>query len=175
MTEVADQGVLEALLDSYQRGNAILLNLLHALPEGGMDAKAMEGSPSVAVMFSHIHGTRLSWLSLTAPEFIEGLTSLFSQEGEERIPERDPARLEAALSASAKAINEAVKSHVESGQPLKGEHASYDHPVLLLQHMLWHEGYHFGQMKLALKAIGYGMSDEEEERLVWGLWRVEVW
>jgi hypothetical protein len=26
----------------------------------------------------------------------------------------------------------------------------YDHPILLLQHMLWHEGYHHGQMKLAL-------------------------
>jgi hypothetical protein len=27
----------------------------------------------------------------------------------------------------------------------------YDHPILFLQHMIWHEGYHHGQMKLALK------------------------
>jgi hypothetical protein len=28
----------------------------------------------------------------------------------------------------------------------------YDHPILLLQHMLWHEGYHHGQISLALTA-----------------------
>jgi len=41
--------------------------------------------------------------------------------------------------------------------------------------MLWHEGYHFGQMKPALKAAGHVWSDEQEEKLVWRLWRVEVW
>jgi hypothetical protein len=36
----------------------------------------------------------------------------------------------------------------------------YDHPILLLQHMLWHEGYHHGQMKLALKLAGRPLTDE---------------
>lgn len=175
MTKTADESVLEALLDSYQRGNTILLNLLRTLPEGGLDTKAMEGSPSVAVQFSHIHQVRLFWLTQTAPEFAEPLASLFRKEGEERIPERDPQRIEEGLKASAQAVCDAVQSRVESGQPMKGEHATYDHPVLFLQHMLWHEGYHFGQMKLALKAIGYVMSDEDEEKIVWGLWRVEAW
>jgi len=35
----------------------------------------------------------------------------------------------------------------------------YDHPVLLLQHMLWHEGYHHGQIKLALKISGCPLSE----------------
>ena len=39
-----DQRLLAALLDSWDRSNAILLNLLRALPEGGLEAKAMEGS-----------------------------------------------------------------------------------------------------------------------------------
>ena len=30
----------------------------------------------------------------------------------------------------------------------------YDHPILLMQHMVWHEGYHHGQIKLALKLAG---------------------
>ncbi|MBF6595798.1 MAG: damage-inducible protein DinB [Thermaceae bacterium] len=175
MTKTADESVLEALLDSYQRGNTILLNLLQALPEGGMDARAMEGSPSIAVMFSHIHQVRLFWLTQTVPEFAEPLTSLFRKEGEERIPERGPRHIEEALNAGARAVCDAVKSHIETGQPMKGEHATYDHPVMFLQHMLWHEGYHFGQMKLALKTIGFVMSDEEEEKLVWEVWRLEVW
>ena len=37
----------------------------------------------------------------------------------------------------------------------------YDHPILLLQHMLWHEGYHHGQMKLALKLAGRPIANEE--------------
>jgi len=31
----------------------------------------------------------------------------------------------------------------------------YDHPLLYLQHMIWHEGYHHGQIKLALKVMGH--------------------
>lgn len=175
MVKAPDSGLLEALLDSWDRSNTILLNLLHALPEGGMDARPMEGSPSVAFTFSHLHQARLFWLSHTAPEFARSLSSLFRREGEERLPERDPGRIEEALKHSARAVGEAVKDRLHSGQPMKGEHASYDHPLLLLQHMLWHEGYHFGQVKLALKAMGYVMSEEEEEKLVWGVWRQEAW
>lgn len=175
MAKATNEGLLEALLDSYNRNNTILVNLLNVLPEGGLDAKAMEGSPSVAVQFSHIHGTRLSWLSLTAPEFAENLASLFRQEGENRLPERDKERVAQALNKSAEAIGEAVKNRLEIGQAMKGKNATYDHPILLLQHMLWHEGYHVGQMKLALKSIGYLMSDEEEEKTIWGMWRLEQW
>lgn len=32
--------LLDALLDSWARSNTILLNLLHALPEGGLEARA---------------------------------------------------------------------------------------------------------------------------------------
>lgn len=175
MVKAPDSGLLEALLDSWDRSNTILLNLLHALPEGGMDARPMEGSPSVAFAFSHLHQTRLFWLSHTAPEFARGLASLFREEGEERLPERDPGRIEQALRRSAQAVRDAVRNRLETGQPMKGEHATYDHPVLFLQHMLWHEGYHFGQVKLALKAMGHVMSEEEEEKAVWGLWRQETW
>ncbi|MGL4612050.1 MAG: DinB family protein [Trueperaceae bacterium] len=175
MATINKQDLLEPLIDSYHRNNTILLNLLNALPESGMDAKVMEGSPSIVVMFSHIHQTRLGWLSLTASEFAENLASLFRQEGESRVPEYDKARVAEALNASAKAISEAVKNRVETGQAMKGKNATYDHPILLLQHMLWHEGYHVGQLKLALKTIGFVMSDEEEEKNIWSLWRLEQW
>jgi len=175
MSNAPETSLLEALLDSWQRSNTILLNVLHALPEGGLDARALEGSPSVAVQFSHIHQTRKFWLGQTAPEHAEGLTALFEREWETQIAERDPTRIGAALSSSARAVADAVKGRLETGQAMRGEHASYDHPILLLQHMLWHEGYHVGQIKLALKASGHTLSDEEEEKQIWGLWRVETW
>ena len=175
MTKAIDPNLLEALLDSWNRNNTILLNLLNALPEGGLESKAMESSPSVAVQFSHIHETRLFFVSQTAPEFAKDLTSLFRDEDEQQLAERDPERITQGLNKSAKAIGKAVKHRMESGQSLKSKTITYDHPILLLQHMLWHEGYHVGQIKLALKTIGYVMSEEDEERAIWNLWRTEKW
>jgi uncharacterized damage-inducible protein DinB len=58
---------------------------------------------------------------------------------------------------------------------MKGKTITYDHPVMLLQHMLWHEGYHTGNIMLALKAIGQPLSESEGEALMWSLWRKEEW
>jgi uncharacterized damage-inducible protein DinB len=170
-----DTTLLEALLDSYQRGNTILLNLLHAMPNGALEARAREDSPSIATQLSHMHSTRLYFLNDTAAEFAQGLSQLFHQESEQRTAERDPHRIAAGLEASAKAVCATIHDRVSTGQPLKGTHTSYDHPVLLLQHLLWHEGYHVGQIKLALKAAGHTMSEENEEQNIWSVWRTETW
>jgi uncharacterized damage-inducible protein DinB len=175
MTKTQDQGVLEALLDSWNRNNTILLNLLRALPEGGLEAKAMEGSPSIAVQFSHIHSTRLFFINQTAPAFAKDLAQLFRQDGENRLAERNLERIAAGLEASANAVSEAVRTAVETGRDMKGTNVAYDHPVLLLQHLLWHEGYHVGQMMLGLKAMGQPMSEEQTEPAIWGVWRREEW
>lgn len=46
----------------------------------------------------------------------------------------------------------------------------YDHPILMLQHMLWHEGDHHGQIKLTLKATGRQITDEKAGPLTWDVW-----
>lgn len=43
----------------------------------------------------------------------------------------------------------------------------YDHPILLLQHMIWHEGYHHGQIKLAFKFAGQTLDDENVGLVTW--------
>jgi hypothetical protein len=73
MPDVADHRLLEALLDSWDRNNTILLNLLRALLEGGLEAKAMQGSPSIAELFAHIHFVRLVFVVEEAPEFARSL------------------------------------------------------------------------------------------------------
>ena len=156
-----DAGLLEALLDSWDRNNTILVNLLRAVPEGGLEARAMEGSPTVAEMFMHMHYVRLIFLSEDAPEFAGELP-----QGEWR-SERDRDRMAAMLNESARRVREAVKDRIETGQPMK-EH--YDHPILYLQHMVWHEGYHHGQIKLALKAAGRPFDDEEIGPVTWDVW-----
>jgi uncharacterized damage-inducible protein DinB len=161
MSGTLDRTLLEALLDSWDRNNTILLNLLRALPEGGLEARAMEGSPSVAELFMHIHYVRLVFVSEDAPEFAGKLPET------EWAAERDPGRISAMLNDSAMAVRNAIKGRLESGRDLD---LHYDHPVLLLQHMIWHEGYHHGQIKLALKLTGRPMTDDEAGPISWDVW-----
>ena len=73
-SDESDQRLLAALLDSWDRNNTILVNLLRALPDGGLKARAMESSPSVAELFTHMHFVRLVFVSEDAPEFARNLT-----------------------------------------------------------------------------------------------------
>ena len=161
MADASDQRLLEALLDSWDRNNTILVNLLRALPEGGLEARAMEGSPSVAESFTHIHYVRLVFVVEDAPEFA------LDPPEKEWVVERDPDRIAQMLNESAKTVREAVRGRLEAGRDMD---LHYDHPILMLQHMIWHEGYHHGQIKLALKAVGRPMTDEEAGPGTWGVW-----
>ena len=156
-----DHSVLEVLLDSWDRNNRILVNLLRTVTEGGLEVRAMQGSPSVAEMFTHIHYVRLVFVAEDAPEFARELPK------GEWVAERDPARIAQLLDESAKTVRDTVKGRLEAG---RGMDVHYDHPILLLQHMIWHEGYHQGQMKLALKMSGRPISDETAGPLTWGVW-----
>ena len=161
MSDASSQHLLEHLLDSWDRNNTILLNLLRMLPEGGLEARAMEDSPSIAQLFSHIHFVRLVFVFEDAPEFARDLPE------EEWAIQRDTDRITQMLNESAQAVREAVKQRVETGGEMNRH---YDHPILLLQHMLWHEGYHHGQMKLALKVAGFAINDKEVGPVTWGIW-----
>jgi uncharacterized damage-inducible protein DinB len=159
--DAQDQGLLNALLDSWDRNNTILLNLLRILPEGGLEVRVIEGSPSVAELFTHIHYVRLVFVLEDAPEFSGKLPE------KEWLSERDPGRIAHMLNESAQAVRAAVKSRVEANTAMN---LHYDHPILFLQHMIWHEGYHHGQIKLALKIAGHPISDKEAGPGTWGVW-----
>jgi uncharacterized damage-inducible protein DinB len=161
MTRTQDQSLLEALLDSWDRNNAILVNLLRAVPEGGLEARAMAGGPTVAQLFTHAHFVRLVFVEEDAPEFATTLP------GEEWADDRDRERIAQMLNESARVVRDAVRARVETG---KAMNLHYDHPILFLQHMIWHEGYHHGQIKLALKLTGRPIPDREAGRVTWGVW-----
>ncbi len=161
MSGALDEQLFEAVLDSWDRNNTILVNLLGAIPEGGLEVRAMEGGPSIGELFTHIHYVRLVFVLEDAPEFAKDLP-----EGEWRA-ERNRDRLAQLLNDSAKAVRDAVKGRVTAGRDMD---LHYDHPILFLQHMVWHEGYHHGQMKLALKLAGRPMTDDEAGALTWDVW-----
>ena len=159
--DASDHRLLDALLNSWDRNNTILVNLLSALPEGALQDRAMEGSPSVAELFTHMHYVRLVFVLEDAPEFARKMPQ------GEWVVDHDPDRLAHLLNDSAKAVRDAVQGRLEAGRDMD---LHYDHPILLLQHMIWHEGYHHGQIKVALKAAGRPMKNEEAGPLTWRIW-----
>jgi len=161
MPETSPANLLEAILDSWHRNNRIAVNLLRAVPMKGLDARVMPTSPSVAEMFAHMIYVRLVFIVEGAPEWA-------GQEAPESwISERDPQRLAEGLDSSARAVRDVVEDYLRSGKEMK-EH--YDHPLLFLEHMIWHEGYHHGQIKVALKAVGLTLKDEQIGPVTWDLW-----
>jgi uncharacterized damage-inducible protein DinB len=156
-----EQPLLDALLDSWDRNNAILVNLLRLVPPGGLEARATSGSPSVSELLTHMHSVRLVFISEDAPDFTVDLPS------EEWTHKSDPKRIGQRLNESAKAVRDVVRTRLEDGRAMK---LHYDNPILFLQHMIWHEGYHHGQIKVALKKAGLAISDEAARPGTWGVW-----
>lgn len=162
-----NHSLLDALLDSWRRNNTILVNLLRALPEDTMELSAVDGSPTVRGLFMHMHYCRMVFVHECTPEL--GVTV---PQGEWR-GERDRERIVAMLNQSAEAVRDAFVTRLQSGRPMD---THYDHPILLLQHFVWHEGYHHGQIKVALKRAGRAFDDEEIGRVTWDVWmEKETW
>lgn len=162
MPEDPEQHLLEAILDSWDRSNTILVNLLRAVPPGGLDARATPASHTVAELFTHLHHERMISVQEEAPEFAGPVAA------EEWIHEPDPGRIAQMLTESARRVRDAVQGRVESGRALD---LHYDHPILLIQLLIFHESYHHGQIKLALKLAGQPISDDEAGPLTWDIWR----
>lgn len=164
MTLHAEPGrrLLDALLDSWDRGNLVLLNLLRALPEGGLEARALEGSPTVAEMLTHMHHERMVSILENVPECAGEVPA------QEWHAERDVGRLARLLEESGARVRDAVRGRVESDRALDRDFA---HPIHLLQFLIFHEGYHHGQIKLALKAAGRPLTDATAGPITWDVWR----
>jgi hypothetical protein len=72
------------------------------------------------------------------------------------------------LGHSAEVARDAFRGWVEAGRSHIGV---CEHPVVLFQHLLWHEVYHTGRMELALKVAGLPMADAEAGPITWDVWR----
>ncbi|HUO16132.1 MAG TPA: DinB family protein [Verrucomicrobiae bacterium] len=160
MSKTQDQSLLLALLDSWDRNNTILVNLLRILPKDSLRARATPDSPTVIEMFNHIHYVRLIFISEDAPELSPPLPVTWTEEDD-----RD--RVAQMLEESGRAVRDIVRNRIETGKDMQ---LHYDHPILFVQHMIWHEGYHHGQVKVALKVMGVPIANEQAGPVTWRVW-----
>jgi uncharacterized damage-inducible protein DinB len=112
-------------------------------------------------MFTHMHYVRLVFIAEDAPDLAQVVPE------NEWLAEPNADRIAQMLNESAKAVRQVVQDRIESGRQMT---VHYDHPIVFLQHMIWHEGYHHGQIKLALKLAGTPISDEKAGPVTWSVW-----
>ncbi|MBI1756622.1 MAG: DinB family protein [Fimbriimonas ginsengisoli] len=160
--------VTEALLESWDRQCRIVQAVASRVDESNRHVKPSEDGWPLYHQLAHIHNVRRYWLSQVAPERAAALGDSFVDGW--KTPIQDLAAIKAMLEASGVAVREAVSEALKKGVGAVG---GYDHPVLFLQHMIWHEGWHVGLMFLALRLAGQEPPEEWEESHVWGEWRTE--
>lgn len=153
--------MLDVLLDSWDRNNTITINLLRAIPKDDLDLRPIDSSPSIAQLFAHLHYVRMIFVVENVPDLPVDM-----REEEWRV-ERDPTRLEQMLNESAKVVRDAVTTCLTSHRAMERH---FDHPILMFQHLIWHDAYHHGQIKLTLKLAGRPLVDDDIGRGTWGVW-----
>lgn len=166
--ETSPTTLADALLDSWDRQCRIVEAIAGRIDESTRKLLPSPDGWSLDKHLAHIHETRYFWLSKVSPERAKDLPDAFKEDGATPIDDLD--EIKAALKPSVQAIREAMEELlVGDGTPVGG----YDHPVLFLQHMVWHEGWHVGLLMLGLRLAGHEPPQEWEEANVWGEWRTE--
>src|SRR5689334_6551845 len=102
--------LLDAILDSWDRNNTILINLLRLVPAELMDLRGTASSHTIGELFTHMHYCRLVFVFEDAPEIIP-----VEPKGEWAV-ERDCERLVGKLNESCAAVRAAVRTRIDSGR-----------------------------------------------------------
>lgn len=155
-----------ALLDSWDRQNAILTNVVNLIEPDWLGFKIADGELSIVNHLGHIHQVRSFFLSNIAPNHMDGIEKV-AADGWSSSTDID--KIKEQLPISARQIRTAMNELLDEGKPV----GFYDHPVLYLQHMMWHEGWHVGAIMAALRLNGHDMPEEWEEPNIWAHWRTE--
>ncbi len=160
----------DALFESWNRQCGIVAALAGRVNETNKHFKPSEDGWPLSRQLAHLHKTRAYHLAALDPERVAQLPELYRRGWED--PVEDLEMIRQALDESTIAVREVIQKALEEGVQQKG---GYDHPVLCLQHLIWHEGWHVGLIFLALRLAGQEIPDEWEEANVWQKWRIEEW
>lgn len=159
----------QLLLDSWSRNCKILDSVCTLLTEENKSLRPSPSSWTLDRQLAHVHNTRTYFLSQIAPEFVTDFDEIADDS------DLPLSELKMALDSSGKAVGAALASGLAAGGPMQGGYVTYENPVLFVQHMIWHEGWHAGQIFLALRENGQEPTEDWEEANVWGVWRTESW
>ena len=167
-SDAQPQDLAEVILESWDRQTQILTNICSLIGETEKNLKPSDDGMPLYEQMCHIHEVRYGWLSKVSPELATTLGDTYTQNGETWVPIDDLDEIRRQLALSGAAIATGMREHLKAGTARVGP---YTHPIHFLQHMIWHEGYHFALITLALRLGGKEPAEVWEERNVWGIWR----
>jgi uncharacterized damage-inducible protein DinB len=147
----------DQLLDTWNIHNRIQLYVLDAIPDEALGSVSASKGRSVGQMFAHIHNARLMWLEVAAPELMPGLAKIDKEQS------ADKALLRHSLQESGRAIETLLRKGMDSGGKIKGFRP---HVTAFLGYLLAHDGYHQGEIGVALRQAGHPL----DKKASYGMW-----
>src|SRR4051812_15263003 len=141
--------VTAALLDSWDRQARIVNAVATLVNDSNKNAKPSPDGWPIYEHLAHIQLVRKYWLGQLDEARMKSLVDLYN--GGWTDPIDDLAAIRRALNDSALAVREVVQKALAEGKEKVG---GYDNPVLYLQHMVWHDGWHVGLIFLGLRLNG---------------------
>jgi len=154
--------LIEQILETWRRHAEILLDLLDAVPRGGMKAVPTDSrGRTVGAQFAHLDRVRKGWLHVHAT----GARPKLDRYDKDKPPTK--AQLRKALKASTKEVTQYL------AKALRGEAKTrmFGHePVRWLGYLIAHESHHRGQIMLALKQSDKRLPKEIAVQVIWGKW-----
>jgi uncharacterized damage-inducible protein DinB len=160
--------LIEGILLSWDRQTAMVQNVAGLIDDESFDFRPGTDEHSLGYHLCHIHEVRHWWLSQIDKEAAAAFGNVFEETDGTWKPIRNLAQIREQLDVSAKAVRDVVERLLRTGAEKAGP---YDHPMLFLNHMVWHEGWHVGEILLGLRQNGRGPTDKWEEKNLWELWR----
>ena len=156
------------ILESWDRQALIVNRVAELVTEETRQLRPSADGMTLEQQLAHMGEVRCFFLAMTWPEVATKWALRFEPWG--RTSTGSLELLKSELKRSGEAVREAVAMAIEAGS---GPCGGYDNPVLFLQHMTWHEGWHVGLIFLGLRLGGHEPSEEWEEGQVWSVWRTE--
>lgn len=147
----------DPLVETWQIHNRINLYLLDAVDAQSLNSHSASKGRSVGEQFAHLHNVRLMWLKSAAPELLEGLAKIESEQA------TDKKLLAKSLTASGKAIGALLEQSLAAGGKVRG---FKPHAAAFLGYLISHESHHRGQIALSLKQAGKPL----DKKIGYGIW-----
>ncbi len=145
------------LVETWQIHDRINLYLLDAVDSSSLDSHSASKGRSVGEQFAHIHNVRLMWLKSAAPELLNGLAKIESDNA------NDKKLLVKSLTDSGAAIGKLLTNSLEADGKIKG---FKPHAAAFLGYLISHESHHRGQIALTLKQAGKPF----DKKTGYGIW-----
>lgn len=144
------------------------MNLTGLVTEPLRKAKSSPNGWSIEEHLTHIHEVRYHWLGEVSSSHQATVGDVLMEVDGNWVPIEDFEEIKAQLKGSGGAVRDAVAQALGMDTEEVGPYSS---PIFFMQHMVWHEGYHFALILLALRLAGVEPSEDWEEENVWGIWR----